>query len=195
MLLTMSWKRKCGLKWYWPICVSYKHIGSRQKFTLSKYPIPEIPDDSEKKLGMDRVLPKIIGSGRVSGTRQSLILALMLVILIILVLIKGWVAWWPAQDSLLILLTLIFIHSKCTRNHPRPHHRVSCMVACLRVAAFLDLHSQTLWLCTLHTYKHQHSDALCTHISISIVMHNTTLHGTALHYTYISMSAVLWCIH
>ena len=63
MLLTMSWKRKCGLKWYWPICVSYKHRGSRQKFTFSKYPIPEIPDDSEKKSGMDRVLPKILGSG------------------------------------------------------------------------------------------------------------------------------------
>ena len=37
-----------------------------------EYPIPEIPDDSENKSGMDRVLPKIIGSGRVSGTRQSL---------------------------------------------------------------------------------------------------------------------------
>ena len=37
-----------------------------------EYPIPEIPDDSEKKSGMDRVLLKIIGSGRVSGTRQSL---------------------------------------------------------------------------------------------------------------------------
>ena len=38
----------------------------------SKYPLPEIPDDSEKKSGMDRVRPKIIGSGQVSGTRQSL---------------------------------------------------------------------------------------------------------------------------
>ena len=28
-----------------------------------KYPIPEIPDDSEKKSGTDWVLPKIIGSG------------------------------------------------------------------------------------------------------------------------------------
>ena len=37
-----------------------------------KYPIPEIPDDSEKKSGTDWVLPKIIGSGRVSGTRQTL---------------------------------------------------------------------------------------------------------------------------
>ena len=27
----------------------------------------------KKKSGMDRVLPKIIGSGRVSGTRQSLV--------------------------------------------------------------------------------------------------------------------------
>ena len=32
-----------------------------------------IPDDSEKESGMDRVLPKIIGSGWVSGTRQSLL--------------------------------------------------------------------------------------------------------------------------
>ena len=38
-----------------------------------KYPIPEIPDDSGKKSGTDWVLPKIIGSGRVSGTRQALI--------------------------------------------------------------------------------------------------------------------------
>ena len=37
-----------------------------------KYPIPEIPDDFENKSGMDWVLPKIIGSGRVSGTRQAL---------------------------------------------------------------------------------------------------------------------------
>ena len=41
-----------------------------------KYPIPEIPDDSGKKSGTDWVLPKIIGSGRVSGTRQALHLAL-----------------------------------------------------------------------------------------------------------------------
>ena len=40
-----------------------------------EYPIPEIPDDSENKSGMDRVLPKIIGSGRVSGTRQSLVMS------------------------------------------------------------------------------------------------------------------------
>ena len=38
-----------------------------------KYPIPEIPNDSEKHSGTDWVLPKIIGSGRVSGTRQALI--------------------------------------------------------------------------------------------------------------------------
>ena len=38
-----------------------------------KYPIPEIPDDSGKKSGTDWVLPKIIGSGRVSGTRQALL--------------------------------------------------------------------------------------------------------------------------
>ena len=37
-----------------------------------KYPIPEIPDDSEKKSGTDWVLPKNFGSGRVSGTRQAL---------------------------------------------------------------------------------------------------------------------------
>ena len=41
-----------------------------------KYPIPEIPDDSEKKSGTDWVLPKIIGSGRVSGTRQTLLITL-----------------------------------------------------------------------------------------------------------------------
>ena len=40
-----------------------------------KYPIPEIPDDSGKKSGTDWVLPKIIGSGRVSGTRQALLSA------------------------------------------------------------------------------------------------------------------------
>ena len=38
-----------------------------------KYPIPEIPDDSEKKSGTDWVLPKNFGSGRVSGTRQALL--------------------------------------------------------------------------------------------------------------------------
>ena len=45
------------------------------KIIFLEYPIPEIPDDSKKKSGTDRVLPKIIGSGRVSGTRQSLALA------------------------------------------------------------------------------------------------------------------------
>ena len=39
-----------------------------------KYPIPEIPEDSEEeKLAMDRVSEKISGSGRVSGTRWALI--------------------------------------------------------------------------------------------------------------------------
>ena len=47
---------------------SYRHIWPKKV----KYPIPEIPDDSEKKSGTDWVLPKIIGSGRVSGTRQAL---------------------------------------------------------------------------------------------------------------------------
>ena len=42
---------------------SYRHIWPKKV----KYPIPEIPDDSEKKSGTDWVLPKIIGSGRVSG--------------------------------------------------------------------------------------------------------------------------------
>ena len=37
------------------------------------YPTPEIPDDSEKKSGTDWVLPKNFGSGRVSGTRQTLL--------------------------------------------------------------------------------------------------------------------------
>ena len=47
---------------------SYRHIRPKKV----KYPIPEIPDDSEKKSGTDWVLPKIIGSGWVSGTRQTL---------------------------------------------------------------------------------------------------------------------------
>ena len=34
----------------------------------------EMPDDAGKKSGTDWVLPKIIGSGRVSGTRQALTL-------------------------------------------------------------------------------------------------------------------------
>ena len=48
---------------------SYRHIWPKKV----KYPIPKIPDDSEKKSGTDWVLPKIIGSGRVSGTRQALV--------------------------------------------------------------------------------------------------------------------------
>jgi hypothetical protein len=48
---------------------SYRHIRPKKV----KYPIPEIPDDSGKKSGTDWVLPKIIGSGRVSGTRQALL--------------------------------------------------------------------------------------------------------------------------
>ena len=64
----------CGLKTILTnmnILNSYRHIRPKKV----KYPIPEIPDDSEKISGMDRVLPKIIGSGRVSGTRQSLVAA------------------------------------------------------------------------------------------------------------------------
>ena len=55
--------------WVKTILYSYRHIRPKKV----KYPIPEIPDDSENKSGMDWVLPKIIGSGRVSGTRQALI--------------------------------------------------------------------------------------------------------------------------
>ena len=51
---------------------SYRHIRPKKV----KYPIPEIPDDSGKKSGTDWVLPKIIGSGRVSGTRQALFIIL-----------------------------------------------------------------------------------------------------------------------
>ena len=51
------------------ILKSYRLIRTKKV----KYPIPEIPDDSEKKSGTDWVLPKIIGSGRVSGTRQALL--------------------------------------------------------------------------------------------------------------------------
>ena len=47
-----------------------------------KYPIPEIPDDSEKISGTDWVLPKIIGSGRVSGTRQTLVTVVMVVMMV-----------------------------------------------------------------------------------------------------------------
>ena len=42
------------------------------KLLFLKYPIPEIPEDFENKSGTDRVLKKISGSGRVSGTRWSL---------------------------------------------------------------------------------------------------------------------------
>ena len=52
---------------------SYRHIRPKKV----KYPIPEIPDDSGKKSGTDWVLPKIIGSGRVSGTRQALVTMIM----------------------------------------------------------------------------------------------------------------------
>ena len=60
----------CGLKTILTdmnILNSYRHIRPKKV----KYPIPEIPDDSGKKSGTDWVLPKIIGSGRVSGTRQA----------------------------------------------------------------------------------------------------------------------------
>ena len=63
----------CGLKTILTdmnILNSYRHIRPKKV----KYPIPEIPDDSGKKSGTDWVLPKIIGSGRVSGTRQALII-------------------------------------------------------------------------------------------------------------------------
>ena len=51
------------------ILKSYRHIRPKKV----KYPIPEIPDDSEKKSGMDWVLKKISGLGRVSGTRWALV--------------------------------------------------------------------------------------------------------------------------
>ena len=38
------------------------------------YPIPEIPDDFDNWSGTDRVLKNISGSGRVSGTRWSLVI-------------------------------------------------------------------------------------------------------------------------
>ena len=50
------------------ILKSYRHIRPKKV----KYLIPEIPDDCEKKLGTDCVVPKIIGSGRVSSTYQAL---------------------------------------------------------------------------------------------------------------------------
>ena len=66
----------CGLKTILTdmnILNSYRHIRPKKV----KYPIPEIPDDSGKKSGTDWVLPKIIGSGRVSGTRQALLARLV----------------------------------------------------------------------------------------------------------------------
>ena len=59
--------------WVKTILYSYRHIRPKKV----KYPIPEIPDDSENKSGMDWVLPKIIGSGRVSGTRQALLMGIL----------------------------------------------------------------------------------------------------------------------
>ena len=69
--LVQTWQMLCGLKTILTdmnILNSYRHIRPKKV----KYPIPEIPDDSGKKSGTDWVLPKIIGSGRVSGTRQAL---------------------------------------------------------------------------------------------------------------------------
>ena len=55
-----------------------------------KYPIPEIPDDFENISGTDRVLKNISGSGRVSGTRWSLVLVEHLAVLIRLVKINDF---------------------------------------------------------------------------------------------------------
>ena len=49
-----------------------EELGERLYFL--KYPIPEIPEDSEKISGMDWVLEKISGLGRVSGTRWALVI-------------------------------------------------------------------------------------------------------------------------
>ena len=62
----------------------YRHIRPKKV----KYPIPEIPDDSEeKKLGTDWVLPKIIGSSRVSGTRQALMIIIIIIIIIFVIIV------------------------------------------------------------------------------------------------------------
>ena len=61
---------------------SYRHIRPKKV----KYPIPEIPDDSEKKSGTDWVLPKNFGSGRVSGTRQTLVVGPVGLV--------GLLVWW-----------------------------------------------------------------------------------------------------
>ena len=54
----------------------WDYWGIRGKgFIFLKYPIPEIPEDSEKKSGMDWVLKKISGLGRVSGTRWALLMS------------------------------------------------------------------------------------------------------------------------
>ena len=69
------------------ILKSYRLIRTKKV----KYPIPEIPDDSEKKSGTDWVLPKIIGSGRVSGTPQALVIEHFMVLIIYDVHAKeGW---------------------------------------------------------------------------------------------------------
>ena len=75
--LVQTWQMLCGLKTILTdmnILNSYRHIRPKKV----KYPIPEIPDDSGKKSGTDWVLPKIIGSGRVSGTRQSLVVTMVM---------------------------------------------------------------------------------------------------------------------
>ena len=79
MLLTIS----CGsnnILWFKLILADMYILQAQRivpKFTFLEYPIPEIPGDSEKISGMDWVLPKNFGSGRVSGTCRALYMILL----------------------------------------------------------------------------------------------------------------------
>ena len=68
-LANVVWFKTISTDMNIPVTVTVTGTSGQKKV---KYPIPEIPDDSEKKSGMDWVLPKIIGW--VSGPRQALLL-------------------------------------------------------------------------------------------------------------------------
>ena len=71
-LANVVWFKTISTDMNIPVTVTVTGTSGQKKV---KYTIPEIPNDSEeKKSGTDWVLPKIIGSGWVSGTRQALIL-------------------------------------------------------------------------------------------------------------------------
>ena len=87
---------------------SYRHIRPKKV----KYPIPEIPDDSGKKSGTDWVLAKIIGSGRVSGTRQALLMTTIVnhnVMLIQFILKRCTIVWMIIMVMTMILEVLVMV--------------------------------------------------------------------------------------